>query len=192
MESSSEDDVISIPRWLRASQVVVGIVCIALSILIFLSRGLGSYTLLFIMEITLIIIGLERVATGITSHGTKRLSRAINIGLGLGITGFAVLGFLTPKATTQWLILLLGLGLLANGVLRIIDGLRNIEYERFTRLFRLGAGIVSVAISLLVLIYPKFGFYLLLIIIAVALFITGIEILIVGIKGKRIHSRFRI
>ena len=188
---SSEDDII-IPRWLRASQVVVGIVCIVISILIFLSRGLGSYTLLFIMEITLIIIGLERVATGITSHGTKRLSRAINIGLGLGITGFAILGFLTPKATTQWLILLLGLGLLANGVLRIIDGLRNIEYERFTRLFRLGAGLVSVAISLLVLIYPNFGFYLLLIIIAVALFITGIEILIVGIKGKRIHSRFRI
>ena len=192
MESSSEDDAIIIPMWLRASQIVVGIVCIALSILIFLSRGLGSYTLLFIMEITLIIIGLERVATGITAHGTKRLSRTINIGLGLGITGFAVLGFLTPKLTTQWLIVLLGLGLLANGVLRIIDGLRNIEYERFTRLFRLGAGIVSVAISILVLIYPKFGFYLLLIIIAVAFFITGIEILIVGIKGKRIHSRFRI
>jgi uncharacterized membrane protein HdeD (DUF308 family) len=188
---SSEDDII-IPSWLRTAQVIVGIVCIVLSITIFLSSGLGSYTLLFLIEITLIIIGSERVATGITSRGTKKSSRAISIGLGLGIIGFAVLGFLTPKLTTQWLIVLLGLGLLANGILRIIDGLRNIEYERFTRLFRLGAGIVSVAISLMILIYPKFGFYLLLIIIAVALFITGIEILIVGIKGKRIHSRFRI
>lgn len=191
MEPSSEDDII-IPRWLRAAQVIVGIVCILLSTIILLSPKLGNFTLLFLIEITLIIIGLERVATGITAHSTKRLSRAINIGLGLGITGFAVLGFLTPKLTTQWLIVLLGLGLLANGVLRIIDGLRKSEYGRFTRLLSLGAGTVSVAISILILIYPKFGLYLLLIIIAVALFITGIEILIVGIKGKRIHSRFRI
>lgn len=191
MKSSSEGDII-IPSWLRAAQVIVGIVCILLSTTIFLSPGLGSYTLLFLIEITLIIIGSERVATGITSRGTKRSSRAISIGLGLGIIGFAVLGFLTPKLTTQWLIILLGLGLLANGILRIIDGLRNIEYERFTRLFRLGAGAVSIAISILVLVYPRFGFYLLMVIIAVALVITGIELLMVGIKGKRIRApRFR-
>lgn len=189
---SSEDDII-IPSWLRAAQVIVGIVCILLSITIFLSSGLGSYTLLFLIEITLIIIGSERVATGITLRGTKRSSRAINIGLGLGIIGFAVLGFLTPQLTTQWLIILLGLGLLANGILRIIDGLRNIEYERFTRLFRLGAGAVSVVISILVLVYPRFGFYLLMVIIAVALVVTGIELLMVGIKGKRKRApHFRI
>jgi uncharacterized membrane protein HdeD (DUF308 family) len=187
LKSSSQDDII-IPSWLRAAQVIVGIVCVLLSTTIFLSPGLGSYTLLFLIEITLIIIGSERVASGITSRGTKRSSRAISIGLGLGIIGFAVLGFLTPKLTTQWLIILLGLGLLANGILRIIDGLRNIEYERFTRLFRLGAGAVSIAISILVLVYPRFGFYLLMVIIAVALVITGIELLIVGIKGKRIHA----
>jgi uncharacterized membrane protein HdeD (DUF308 family) len=189
---SSEDDII-IPSWLRAAQVIVGIVCILLSIAIFLSSGLGSYTLLFLIEITLIIIGSERVATGITSRGIKRSSRAINIGLGLGIIGFALLGFLTPQLTTQWLIILLGLGLLANGILRIIDGLRNIEYERFTRLFRLGAGAVSVVISILVLVNPRFGFYLLMVIIAVALVVTGIELLMVGIKGKRKRaSHFRI
>ena len=184
MKSSSEGDII-IPSWLRAAQVIVGIVCILLSTAIFLSPGLGSYTLLFLIEITLIIIGSERVASGIASRGTKRSSRAISIGLGLGIIGFAVLGFLTPKLTTQWLIILLGLGLLANGILRIIDGLRNIEYERFTRLFRLGAGAVSIAISILVLVNPRFGFYLLMVIIAVALVVTGIELLMVGIKGKR-------
>lgn len=192
MKSSSQDDII-IPSWLRAAQVIVGIVCVLLSTTIFLSPGLGSYTLLFLIEITLIIIGSERVASGITSRGTKRSSRAISIGLGLGIIGFAVLGFLTPKLTTQWLIILLGLGLLANGILRIIDGLRNIEYERFTRLFRLGAGAVSIAISILVLVYPRFGFYLLMVIIAVALVVTGIELLMVGIKGKRKRApHFRI
>ena len=192
MKSSSEGDII-IPSWLRAAQVIVGIVCILLSTAIFLSPGLGSYTLLFLIEITLIIIGSERVASGIASRGTKRSSRAISIGLGLGIIGFAVLGFLTPKLTTQWLIILLGLGLLANGILRIIDGLRNIEYERFTRLFRLGAGAVSIAISILVLVYPRFGFYLLMVIIAVALVVTGIELLMVGIKGKRKRApHFRI
>jgi uncharacterized membrane protein HdeD (DUF308 family) len=105
--------------------------------------------------------------------------------------GFALLGFFTPKLTTQWLILLLGLGLLANGVIRIIDGFRNKDvYETSAVISRLGAGIVSAAIAILVLVFPAFGFILILLIVSIALLITGIELVIVGIKGRRIRSKF--
>jgi uncharacterized membrane protein HdeD (DUF308 family) len=35
------------------------------------------------------------------------------------------------------------------------------------------------------LVYPVFGFVLILLILSIALLITGIELIIVGIKGRR-------
>ena len=72
---------------------------------------LGTYTFLFFIEITLLILGGERIASGVRSPRLKRSSRMINIAIGSAIIGIAVLGFFTPRLTTQWLVLLLGLGL---------------------------------------------------------------------------------
>jgi uncharacterized membrane protein HdeD (DUF308 family) len=174
------------PRGLRTLQILVGAICIVLSILVIAGPRLGTYTFLFFIEITLLILGAERIASGVRSPRLKRSSRIINIALGSAIIGFALLGFFTPKLTTEWLVLLLGLGLLANGIVRIVDGFRNKDiYETSSVYFRIGAGIVSAAIAILVLVYPVFGFVLILLILSIALLITGIELIIVGIKRKK-------
>jgi uncharacterized membrane protein HdeD (DUF308 family) len=176
------------PRGLRTLQILVGAICIILSILVLAGPRLGTYTFLFFIEIALLILGVERIASGVRSPRLKRSSRIINIALGSAIIGFALLGFFTPRLTTEWLVLLLGLGLLANGVVRIVDGFRNKDiYETSAVYFRIGAGIVSAAIAILVLVYPVFGFVLILLILSIALLITGIELIIVGIKGRRIR-----
>ena len=176
------------PRGLRTLQILVGAICIILSILVLAGPRLGTYTFLFFIEIALLILGAERIASGVRSPRLKRSSRIINIALGSAIIGFALLGFFTPRLTTEWLVLLLGLGLLANGIVRIVDGFRNKDiYETSAVYFRIGAGIVSAAIAILVLVYPAFGFVLILLILSIALLITGIELIIVGIKGRRIR-----
>jgi uncharacterized membrane protein HdeD (DUF308 family) len=72
-------------------------------------------------------------------------------------------------------------------VVRIVDGFRNKDvYETSTLLFRIGAGIVSAAIAILVLVFPVFGFILILLILTVALLITGIELIVVGTRGRRV------
>jgi uncharacterized membrane protein HdeD (DUF308 family) len=184
----SRSTVSAIPRKLRAFQIIVGAICIILSIFVLTgSQYLGTYTFLFFIEITLLILGAERIASGVRSPSIKRSTRIINIAIGSGIIGIAILGFFTPKLTTQYLVLLLGFGLLANGAVRIIDGFRNKDvYETSTLIFRVGAGVVSAAIAILVLVFPVFGFLLILLIISIALLITGIELIIVGIRGRRI------
>jgi uncharacterized membrane protein HdeD (DUF308 family) len=178
----------AVPTKLRAFQLIVGAICIILSILILTgSKYLGTYTFLFFIEITLLILGAERIASGVRSPSIKRSTRIINIAIGSGIIGIAILGFFTPTLTTKYLILLLGFGLLANGVVRIVDGFRNKDvYETSTLLFRIGAGIVSAAVAILVLVFPVFGFILILLILTVALLITGIELIVVGIRGRQI------
>ena len=184
----SRSTVSETPRGLRTLQILVGAICTILSILVMAGPWLGTYTFLFFIEITLLILGGERIASGVRSPRLKRSSRMINIAIGSAIIGIAVLGFFTPRLTTQWLVLLLGLGLLANGIVRIVDGFRNKDiYETSAVYFRIGAGIVSAAIAILVLVYPAFGFVLILLIISVALLITGIELIIVGIKGRRLR-----
>lgn len=184
----SRSTISEVPRKLRAFQIIVGAICIILSILVLTgSKYLGTYTFLFLIEITLLVIGAERIVSGVRSPHIKRSSRIINVALGSTMIGFALLGFFTPKFTSQLFVIFLGFGLLANGVVRIVDGLRNKDvYETSTLLFRVGAGIVSAAVAILVLVFPVFGLVLILLILAVALLITGIELIVVGIRGRRV------
>ena len=174
------------PKWLRIFQVAVGLICIALSISIILgSHTLGAYSLIFLASIAFIIIGIERIIVGIKSPSLKRSSRLISIGIGVGIVVYFGSGYFFPEFVTKLYVLILGFGLLATGALRIIDGIKNSTYERPSKLFTLGTGVICVAVALLVFMNPKFGFILLLLTITIVLLITGIQIAFVGITGKK-------
>ena len=174
------------PKWLRIFQVAVGLICIALSISIILgSHKLGAYSLIFLASIAFIIIGIERIIVGIKSPSLKRSSRLISIGIGIGIVVYFGSGYFFPDFVTKLYVLILGFGLLATGALRIIDGIKNSTYERPSKLFTLGTGVICVAVALLVFMHPEFGFILLLLTITIVLLITGIQIAFVGITGKK-------
>jgi uncharacterized membrane protein HdeD (DUF308 family) len=178
-------DIIS-PKWLRIFQVAVGLICIALSIAIILgSNKLGAYSLIFLASTAFIIIGIERIIVGIRSASLKRRSRLISIGIGVGIVVYFGSGYFAPVFVSKLYVLILGFGLLAMGAIRIIDGLKNNTYERPSKLFTMGTGIISVAVALLVFAYPKFGFVLLLLIVSIVLLINGIQVAFVGITGKK-------
>ena len=180
------------PKWLRIFQVVVGIACIAISIAIVVNFAyhrtsqIGAYSLIFLASIAFIIIGVERIVVGIKSTSLKRSSRLISIGIGVGIVVYFGSGYFFPEFVSKLYVLIFGLGLLAIGALRIIDGLRNSAYERPSKIFTLSTGILCVAAALLVLIYPVLGFVLLLSIVSILFFINGIQIAFVGITGKKI------
>ena len=180
------------PKWLRIFQVVVGLICIALSVSIILgSFKLGAYSLIFLASIAFIIIGIERITVGIRSTSLKRSSRLISIGIGVGIVVYFGSGYFFPDFVSKLYVLILGFGLLATGALRIIDGMKNSTYERTSKLLTLGTGFICVAVALIIFMYPRFGFILLLLIVSMVLLITGIQIAFVGMTGKkmrRLHS----
>jgi len=147
------------PKWLRFFQVFVGIVSIALSICIMSgSFKLGAYTLIFLASIAFIIIGIERIAVGIRLSSLKRSSRFITIGIGVGMVVFFGSAYFAPEFVIKLYALMLGFGLLATGVLRIIDGMKNSTYERSLKLLTLGTGVICVAVAVAVFVYPKIVF----------------------------------
>ena len=176
-------------RWFWPIQIAVGIICISLSIWIFFSPQVGSYALLFLAGTGLIILGAERIVSGIRTENSRRKYRIINIGIGAAIIAYILPGFIVPDLVIRYLVLFLGFGLLANGVVRIIDGLKRQKQEQKSLTFSsLSMGIIITGVAIAVLVFPQLGLTILKLMTAVALAVSGIQVIIAGIRGSRLHS----
>jgi hypothetical protein len=177
--------------WFWVFQISVGSLCLLLSAVVLYSAletrfdiGAGAYIWLFLAGIGLIVLGAERLASGILAKGVKRSSRMINIGVGAGLIIYIGSGFFYPEFATKWLIYFLGFGLLANGIIRIVSGLKKKEEESYD-IPSVGLGILITALALMVLAYPKVGLVLLIVMTIIALAISGVQIILAGLRGGR-------
>jgi Cellulase (glycosyl hydrolase family 5) len=173
--------------WFWVFQIAVGTLCLLLSgvILIYgVETAAAAITWLFLAGIGLIVLGAERLASGILAKGAKRSSRLLNIGVGIGLIIYIGSGFFYPEFATKWLIIFLGFGLLANGVIRIVTGLKKKEEESYD-VSSVALGVLITSLAILVLAYPKLGIVLLLVMTIIALAISGIQIILAGLRGRR-------
>lgn len=185
MKTVISDNEVKSPSWLRSVQIGLGAISIILSIAILTYPGIAIFTVILMLSITLLMVGFERIATGIAPLRHKS-SRWTNIGLGVLVValGFAVMSF--PIHTAAFLILLGGIALLFNGIARIIQGITHKQSSRWSRAFLVGVGALSIAVSALVVIHPlTIGVVLLALSISIALLINGIQMMAVGIGGRR-------
>jgi uncharacterized membrane protein HdeD (DUF308 family) len=175
--------------WFWVFQVAVGSLCLILSGVVLYygmqrESTLGAYIWLFLAGIGLILLGAERLVSGIVAKGVKRSSRLINIGVGVGLIVYIGSGFFFPEFATKWLIIFLGFGLLANGIIRIVSGLKKKEEEP-RHIPSIALGILITALAILVLASPKVGLLLLLIMTTIALAISGIQIILAAMRTRR-------
>jgi uncharacterized membrane protein HdeD (DUF308 family) len=173
-------------------QIVLGAICITLSLVIILFIGPAIFSIIIILSVILLVIGIERVATGIASSRASK-SRLVNIGIGLLVVAFSIVLMQFPIFTFAILILLGAIALFFSGISRIVHGIRGDNQGR-SRALQVGVGVVSLAISLIVMVHPVYiGLPLLGVIISVAFLISGIEMMALGIAGKskdRLIPRF--
>lgn len=175
-------------------QIAVGITCIILSAGVFyygvfaLLDGTATigvaYIWLFLAGIGLMILGAERIVSGITAKGVKNSSRILNIVAGCGLIVYIGSGFFFPEIATKWLIIFLGFGLLANGVIRTVKGLKKKGEEQYDY-SSLSLGIVISFLSILILAYQQLGLALLVVMTAIALAVSGIQVVLAGVDGAR-------
>ena len=175
-------------KGIRISQIVLGGIAIALSLAVIVNPGVGIATLTFLLSITLLVVGIERIVTGITTLSKhSKSSRFGNIALGAlaAILGIAVLAF--PLFTTAVLVTLLALGLLFTGIARIIHGISDKNISKWSKGFLVGVGILSLAVSFMVFAYPALGVCVLTLVLGINLLIIGIQSVAYAISGH--HQR---
>ena len=174
-----------ISKGIRILQIIVGIIAIALSIAVIVNPGFGIEILVFLLSLTLFVVGIERISIGFLPYITKSSTTISNIVLGGLAIALAIIVIAFPIFTIGLLVTLLALGLLFIGVARIVHGVIDKQTSKWSRVLLVGVGILSIGISFIVFINPLLGIFILTFMLAVNLLIIGIESIVHGVSGKR-------
>jgi uncharacterized membrane protein HdeD (DUF308 family) len=170
------------PGWKRAVAIGLGVVAIILSILVFVHPGITIVSIIYILGILLIIVGIEKIISGIFVANKSRWG-TVGLGVLAIIFGSIVVG--APVSTAVFVIIMLGIGLLFAGISHVVNGLGNKESPGWARGFSIGAGALAIALSFLVIASPYAGAVFVSVFLGIALLIIGIEIIVVGSTGRR-------
>ena len=172
-------------------QIIIGIIAVALSIGVIVNPGFSIEILVFLLSLTLLVVGIERVSIGLT-YIRKSSTRISNIVLGGLAIVLSIIVIAFPIFTIEFLVTLLALGLLFIGVVRIVHGIFDKQTSKWSRIFLVMVGILSIAIAFMVFINPLLGIFILVFMLAVNLLIIGIESIVHGASGKRNLAQFCI
>jgi uncharacterized membrane protein HdeD (DUF308 family) len=173
------------PGWMRAAQIGLGVIALVLSVYILAYPVLTFVTIVLLLGVVLFVVGIERIIQGIVASGKSRWG---TIGLGILVLIISIIVMAFPGAFGVFLIILLAIGLLFDGIARVYHGATDRTRGRWSRIFSIAAGVIEIALSLTILAAPVIGAELVSFLLAIALLIVGIQIIVAGITG----SRFRV
>jgi uncharacterized membrane protein HdeD (DUF308 family) len=173
------------PSWLRFLQIGLGVIAVGLSLSVILYPSVGIATLSAAIAAALIVIGIERMATGFSSNQSKS-SRGGNIILGALVIGLSAVVLAFPLLAAGFLVIMLGISLLFAGIARIMEGVLSKHVSKGSRSLLVGVGVLAVAVSFMVFASPLVGIVLLNFIVAIALLIIGIECIAQAVSGRRL------
>ena len=182
MKTVSEQGV---SKGIRILQIIVGIIAIALSIAVIVNPGFGIEILVFLVSLTLLVVGIERVSIAFLPYIKKSSTRISNIVLGGLAIALSIIVIAFPIFAIGLLVTLLALGLLFIGAARIVHGVLDKQTSKWSRVLLVGVGILSIGISFMVFINPLLGIFILTFMLAVNLLIIGIESIVHGVLCKR-------
>jgi uncharacterized membrane protein HdeD (DUF308 family) len=172
------------PVWKRGALIGLGAIAIVLSILVLIHPDMTVVSIVYLAGIVLIIVGIEKIISGIF---VKNKSRWGTVGLGVLALIFGSIAVGYPVSTGVFVIIMLGIGLLFSGISHIVNGLGNKESPGWARGFSVGAGALAIALSFLVMASPYAGAVFVSLFLGIALLIIGIEIIAVGWTGRRMQ-----
>ena len=170
------------PGWMRAAQIGLGVLAIILAIYAIIFPGITLVTLVTILAIIFLIIGIERVISGIFVPSGSRWG---TIGLGILVIILASIALAFPVGTTVALFLFLGFALLFDGIARIIHGFGDKTQRGWVRGFYIGVGALAVIFGIMIIVSPFFGAVLAGLIMGIILIIIGIEMIAAGVGGRQ-------
>jgi uncharacterized membrane protein HdeD (DUF308 family) len=172
------------PSWKRGALIGLGALTIVLSILVLIHPGMTVVSIVYLAGIVLIIVGIEKIISGIFSRNKSRWS---TVGLGVLALIFGSIAVGYPVHAAVFVIIVLGIGLLFAGISHLVNGIGNKESPGWARGFTIGAGALAIALSFLVIASPYAGAVFVSLFLGIALLIIGIEVIVVGWSGKRMQ-----
>lgn len=175
--------IIKAPASLRFAQIAVGIITLVLAGIVLAFPGFAIFLVAIWLSISLFFGGIESIIVGAGARHLSKAGRAISICLGAVTVGLSIAVFAFPVATALTLVVLLSIALLFLGAGAIARGACERLIPRWARVMLVVVGAITVGLSIPVMIFPVFGMYLLVVLIATALIINGASYIAAGVTG---------
>ena len=173
------------PGWMRIAQIGLGVIAIILSLFIIANPGITVVSIIIMIGVILMVVGIFEIITGIFGLGANRSrwgSGAWHPSHDHSRNNFGI-----SYSTTYFVIILLAIALLFIGIAHIIRGVGDKQSRGWARAFSIGAGAITIVLSVLIMVAPHFGATLVGLILGIALLIIGIEIIVSGISGRKMQ-----
>jgi uncharacterized membrane protein HdeD (DUF308 family) len=173
------------PNWLRALDIILGLVAVVLGIAVLFMPNVAVETLIFYLYFALLFIGTERILVGALFKPLSRGLRIISIVAGLIAIGLAiaVLAYSYPYFATALLVSMLAFALLIQGVARVIIGALAKILANWVRGLLVAGGVLSIVLSIMVLVFPGVALLTLVFLLSITLVWNGIDAIVAGVTG---------
>lgn len=186
MTSKNPSTNITSPTWLRMAQIGLGVVILILSIIVLINPILGSISIILFLAFLLLFAGIEKIISGIIFSGQTRF---ISVGLGILVIIIAMIALAYPVGASIFVVILLGVALLMDGISRIIHNIKDHTSSKWSKYFGIGVGVLSIILAAAVIAYPGIGLAIAGILIGIALLITSVHIISAGVTGENQRRR---
>lgn len=173
------------PGWLRALDIVFGLIAIILSVVVLVYQDLAILTMIFVLSIVLLVVGIARIFGGIFAKYLSDGMRAVNVGIGILALVLGAIALLHTDLTTQVLIYILSFALLLNGIARLVIGGFARLLPSWLRGLLTVVGLLTIILSVVVFVSPAFGELTLVLILSIKFLLNGIARIVSGITGIR-------
>lgn len=161
-----------VPRWVDP---VLGVASVALGVVLVLDPTRGVRTLAVLVAAGLVLVGVTRLVTG------RRVARGwLDLALAVVAVAGGVVVASWRETTVPFLALMVGVVLVAHGVLEVIDALRS----RTDRLATAMTGTTAVVAGLLALAWPRVSVWLVGVVLGGWLVLTGLRRVLAAVRHR--------
>ena len=182
-DGSTRFSIVKAPNSLRAMQIIVGIITLALAGMVIVFPLFAIFLIAIWLSLSLFFSGIEGLIVGMGARHMSKGWRAISIAVGAVTIALSIAVFAFPGAATLTLVLLLSIALLFLGAGAIAKGVSERRMVGWARGMLIAVGVITIGLSAAVVIFPTFGFSVLYTLVAAALIINGASHIISGITG---------
>jgi uncharacterized membrane protein HdeD (DUF308 family) len=174
------------PSWIRAAEVILGLVSLVAGIYVLAYPGVAIATLILLLAVGLIFLGWRDIVLGAMGKFLPSWLRAANVVLGILAFVLSVVVLAEPGFAVLTLILLLYVALFVRGVAGVTMGAAGKHFSTMLRGLSVGVGILSIILAIVFLALPALAVATLVVLLSLGLLITGLESIAVGAIGRKI------
>jgi uncharacterized membrane protein HdeD (DUF308 family) len=168
--------------------VIVGLVIIALSLIILFFGTITLIILIILISIGFLFAGFGTLYNALINTSLTKTSKYLKFIAGIITTAISISVLVIALVDPDFLLLvfinIFGLGLIVIGIARIMVGYFMETYPKTYRAALILVGTITCIFAFLILTFPTFGYFIILMMISLSLLLNGMIRVILGFVLK--------